>query len=142
MSRANTIDLLNELLTIEYRSLPTYLADADPWRREGDDRGASTLQDIVSDQLAMSARIVELLQDLDGAPSPGGYPMDFTDTHFLSLDFLLHRLIERQLQDISAIETIVPRFGADRAARELAEETLGAEKAHLEALESLVEQPA
>jgi hypothetical protein len=142
MTDLQVVGLLSQLFAIEYRSLSMYLGDAHPWRRAGDERAASTLEDIVADQSALAARIAEAIQDLGGQVAPSNYPMDFTDTHDLSIEFLLHRLLERQRADIAAIERLIPRFGAHRIARELAEESLGSEKAHLEALESLAVQPA
>ena len=137
-----TIDSLNRLLAIVYRSFPTYLADASPWTHEGDERAAETLKNIVFDQQASALRIVELILQLGGRFEPGEYPMEYTDTHFLSLDFLLKELLRYQRRDVAAIERIVAELEGHREARELAEETLGAERAHLEAIEALVAQPA
>ncbi len=137
-----TIDLLNQLLAIVYRSFPIYLADASPWTHEGDERAAETLKNIVLDQQASAQRIVELILQLGGRFEPGEYPMEYTDTHFLSLDFLLKELLRYQRRDVAAIERIVAGLAGHREARELAEETRGSERAHLEAIEALVAQPA
>jgi bacterioferritin (cytochrome b1) len=136
------VDLLNQLLVIEHRSFPMYLTDASPWTHEGDERASETLRNIVLDQRATAQRVVELILQLGGRFEVGEYPMEYTDTHFLSLDFLLKELLRYQRRDVSAIERIVVTLGAHREARELAEETLGAERAHLEAIESLVGQTA
>lgn len=136
-SPQRTIRLLNRLLGIEYRSLPMYLTYASPWTHEGDEKATEALRHIVADQEAMSQRIAELVQSLGGRPEPGEYPMDFTSMHFLSLDFLLTELVRHQQRSIAAIERVVGQLGDDREARELAEELLGSERAHLEALESL-----
>ncbi|HUY34202.1 MAG TPA: hypothetical protein VMV69_15760 [Pirellulales bacterium] len=137
-----TIDLLNQLLAIIYRSFPIYLADASPWTREGDAVAADTLKNIVLDQQASALRIVEMILQRGGRFESGEYPMEFTDTHFLSLDFLLTELLRYQRRDVAAIERIVTALAGHREARELAEETLGGERAHLEAIEALVGQPA
>ncbi len=137
-----TVDLLNRLLAIVYRSLPTYLADASPWTHEGDEHASLALKNIVLDQQASAVRIVELILQLGGRFEPGEYPMEFTDTHFLSLDFLLKELLRYQRRDVAAIERIVAELEGHREARELAEETLGGERAHLEAIEALVGQLA
>lgn len=137
-----TIDLLNALLTIVYRSFPMYLTDASPWTHAGDERAEETLKNIVLDQQTSAQRIVELIMQLGGRFEPGEYPMEYTDTHFLSLDFLLKELVRYQRRDVSAIERIVTALAGRHEARELAEETLGSERAHLEAIEALVGQPA
>jgi hypothetical protein len=141
-NKRSFIDLLNELLQVEYRSFPMYSIDASPWTHHGDEKATETLHNIVADQKLMVQRIGEFIFDAGGRVETGEYPMEFTDTHFLSLDFLLKELLRYQRQDVAAIERIVSQLGEARAARELAEETLGMERAHLEAIEALVAQPA
>ncbi len=134
---AHSIALLNRLFQTVYRSLPMYLAEAaDPWKHTGDEQAAETLANIVADQRAFATRIADVILD-HGTLEPGGYPMEFTDTHFLALEFLVGELIKYQQRDVARIERIVTALGDDPDARELAEETLGAEKAHLEMLEEL-----
>jgi bacterioferritin (cytochrome b1) len=137
-----TIDGLNQLLAIEHRSFPMYLTDASPWTHEGDERATEALKNIVLDQRASAQQIVEAILQLGGRFELGEYPMEYTDTHFLSLDFLLKELLRYQRRDIAAIERIIGALSGHHQARELAEETLGSERAHLEALEGLVSQPA
>lgn len=141
-TKRSFIELLNELLQIEYRSFPMYLTDASPWTHRGDESATETLHNIVADQKMMAQRIGEFILDAGGRIETGEYPMEFTDTHFLSLDFLLKELLRYQRQDVAAVERLVSQLGDARAARELAEETLGMERAHLEAIEALVAQPA
>lgn len=138
--KPDLIDSLNRLLEIEYRSFPMYLGDASPWFSEADVKAVETLKNIAADQQAMSQRIAELILDLGGRIEPGEYPTQFTDTHFLSIEFLLKELVYYQRQDIADIDQIVVELAGHREARELAEESLGAERAHLEALEALTHQ--
>lgn len=139
---SNKITILNRLLALHCRSLPMYLADARPHVTAGEERARQTLAQIVRDQQALSQRIAELILDRRGMIDTGGFPMDFTDTHMLDLEFLVGELIRYQRQDIAAIERCVAALGADREARELAEECLGTAKGHLESLEELAKQPA
>jgi len=142
MTKANTIRALNDLLALEYRSFPMYLTDAMPWTHPGDEKATATLASIVIDQRVSSQRAAHLVLDRGGALDTGEYPMEYTDTHDLSLDFLIKELISYQKWLIGQIEQIVARVDDDREARELAQETLGSEKAHLEALQELTTQPA
>ncbi|HEV3004677.1 MAG TPA: hypothetical protein VGX78_09450, partial [Pirellulales bacterium] len=119
-----TIDALNQLLAIVYRSFPMYLADASPWTHEGDEPATETLKNIVLDQQASAQRIVELILQFGGRFDLHEYPMEYTDTHFLSLDFLLKELVRYQRRDIAAIERIVAALAGHHESRELAEETL------------------
>src|SRR5581483_12036338 len=130
MSDAQNIALLNQLLAIEYRSLPMYLADADPWQHPGDEKAAAILRHIIIDQKALASRIAEAIMERGGTIDSGEFPMEYTDTHFLSLDFMLREMVRYQRADIARIERLAARIDHDRPARELALETLGAERAH------------
>ena len=142
MSQADSIDVLNRLFEIEHRSLLAYLNDACLWTHTGEEKATTALAHISADQQAMTARIAELIDSRGGRIDSGSFPMYFTDTNLLSLDFMLQELVKYQKRDIAAIERIVAALAADREARDLAEEILGSERAHLEVLEDLAGQPA
>jgi hypothetical protein len=139
MTQAETLTVMNRLLAILYRSLPLYLHDAQPWQGKGDERAASVLALIVEEQRSLAGRVAEWILDHGGQPDPGDYPLEFSDAnwHFVGLDYLLHPLIEHQQVDIERIARCVAELQGDRTARVLAEEALGAAKAHLESLEEL-----
>lgn len=139
-SNPNTV--LNRLLVIIYRSLPIYLADAVPWMHPGDERAKHVLNHIVADYHTYVSRITEMLLASRQRFSFGEYPMAFTDTHDLSLDYLIKEMIDYQKQDVAAIEKCVADLKADATARTLAEELLGNARGHLESLEELLKQPA
>ncbi len=131
------IAALNHLFITLYRSLPMYLTYAVPWTHHGDERIVETLRHIVADQKAVCARIAQYLHDQQAPLNTGDYSMGFTDLHDLSLDYLVSRLIRCQQQDIAAIASSVQDLSSVPAARTLAEEALGAARAHLESLEEL-----
>lgn len=142
MSPTNVQDTLNRLLTLELRSLSMYVVDTHHLAAHRDHPIADAVNAIAADQQEMAGRIVRMLDERGLAISPDGYPMDYTDTHDLSLEFLLSKLIEGQRRDIGAIEQTVASLSNDRDARELAQHALGSAKAHLESLEELARQPA
>ncbi|NIP84833.1 MAG: hypothetical protein GTO03_04460, partial [Planctomycetales bacterium] len=79
----NSVDLLNQLLVIHYRSLPMYLLDAAPWTHRGDEPATEALQDIVSDQQRTCQRIADAVIQREGIVRMGDYPTEFTDMNFL-----------------------------------------------------------
>jgi hypothetical protein len=139
-SRA-TIDALSRLLTVLNRSLPMYLADAAPWTAPNSARATEVLANIVRDQRDLAARVGELIYDRRGEISLGPLP-DYTNLADLDIGFLVGRLVERQQGDVEAIGQVVRDLSADDEARALAEEALGAARAHLEMLEELQRAPA
>ena len=137
MEPVDTNDVLNRLSVIHNRSLPMYLSYASPSWRWGDDTARQTLQHIVADQKEYVDRIGSMIMDNDGVVRSGEFPMTFTGLHDLSFDFLLGKLIEHQKRDIAAIEACVLDLNRNPMAKALAEESLGAAKAHLQSLEEL-----
>jgi hypothetical protein len=134
----DTVDILNEMFTVHYRSLPMYLVDATPWTHRGDQKAAEVLGDIVADQQESCRRIAEVIIARGGTLESGEYPTLFTDMHFLSLDFLLRELIRLQQLDIDAIQRGIDRLGNDPPAQALIKESLGAAKGYLQSLEELI----
>jgi hypothetical protein len=139
---SNNNQALNRLLTILYRSLPMYLTDACPWTQRADDKAVAALRHIVEAQKQLSNRVAEYILAHYGPIQLGEFPLDFPDTHDLSLDYLIGKLVQCQRQDVAALEQCVADLAADRAAATLAEEALGAARGHLETLEDLSGQTA
>lgn len=137
-ARSDPLDVLGLLFRILNRSLPMYLAGADPWRRAGDEAMANALADIVADQRLYSGRIAEAILQERGRFDSGDYPMEFTEYNMLSLDFLLTAMIRHQKQDIAAIERCVADLAGNLQFQVLAEEILGNARGHLESLQELV----
>jgi hypothetical protein len=136
LNKAQQIDVLNCLLAIHYRSLPMYLASARPWTAPGDEPAAEVLANIAADESHYVQRISDRLIELgaEGADiDRGRFPMQWTDLHDLSLSYLVPIVIEHQKRDIAAIEDCARRLPEEP----IAQEALGAAKAHLEALEAL-----
>jgi hypothetical protein len=141
MTKLGTYHALNRLLTILYRSLPMYLTFASPWTHRGDEKALATLRHIVEDQKQLAARVAQQVLNI-GPTEIGEYPIEFLDTHDLSLDYLLKLLVGYQKRDVAAIELCVADLAGDRPAAALAEEALGSARGHLESLEELSGQTA
>jgi hypothetical protein len=143
MARIDTNAVLNRLLVTLYRSFPMYLGDtAAVWTHSGDDEAKQVVQSIASDYRMYSQRLIDLLQERRAAFGLGEYPMAFTDTHDLSLDYLVSELIFYQRQDIAGIEQCVSALITDPQGRSLAEEILGNARGQLESLNELAKAPA
>ncbi|MEQ8788193.1 MAG: hypothetical protein RIC55_17930 [Pirellulaceae bacterium] len=142
MATADTNDVLNRLLILHHRSLPMYLSYATPYPMTGDEKAREVLGHIVASQTEMVDRIGSLLIERNANVRHGEFPMYFTGLHDLSFEYLVKRMIGDQRRDITQIEACVEKLGDDPLGKALAEESLGAAKAHLDALEELVPQAA
>lgn len=142
MSAADPNDALSRLLAVLHRSLPMFLGEVGVWTRAGDERIAQTLAHITADQKNLAKRAAELLLDRVGRADVPQYPIGYADAHFLSLDSLVERLIGEQRSAVATIDACCQELTTDAAGKVLAEEALGASKAHLESLEELAKQTA
>jgi hypothetical protein len=137
MSAQLTIDLLNQLLALHSRSLPTYLAYAQPWFHRPHSDAEAVLRHIAEDHERMVQRIGTVIMDYEGAIKASEFPMEFTDLHDLSIDYLVPQVVSRLEQDIEWMRQCVPQLNASPGARAIAEEALGAAQAHLDSLHEL-----
>ncbi|REJ68659.1 MAG: hypothetical protein DWQ31_07265 [Planctomycetota bacterium] len=137
MSSSAAIDVLGELLVIHFRSFPQYLAATHAWMERSEDEAVEVIRNIVADQQTYCTRLADMIQRRGGRIDQGDFPMDYTDTHDLGLDFIIGKLLREQKRDLELIENCRSRLAADVPGTVLAEEALGAAQAHLDALEEL-----
>ncbi len=138
-ARVDPLPLLNRLLYVQYRSFPQYLAESvSPWTRGEDVATSHVVENIVADQQTMARRVSEEIQRLGGQVISGVFPMEYTDTHFLSLEFLVRELLRFQRRDVATLESLAGQLAGTGRPYELAAECLGSERQHLAALETLI----
>lgn len=136
-SPSNSHDLLpvlNRLLVLHSRSLARYLMDARPWTGRSQASALETIRHIAIDHQATADQIGRRIIEANGTVSHGEYPVRFTGWHDLSLDFLVRHLTAAQRALIDQIEICAKGLISDPSAHALAEQSLGAAKAHLESL--------
>ena len=141
MSSEVILGTLNRLLAMHCQSVPVYLSYTSPWENQASGDTQEVLDHLVADQKRIIGRIARLIDRLGGKPDRG-QSRDLTPLNDLSLDFLLHRVIQYQQEDIAEIESCVVQLRDDAEAQALAQEALGLAKGHLESLEEVARQPA
>ncbi|MEK6233510.1 MAG: ferritin-like domain-containing protein [Planctomycetales bacterium] len=139
---SDSLDVLNELLHLQYCSLPRYLTYGSPWEHRGNDDASVTVRRMAEDHERMSRRVAGFIYEQGGIPDSGEFPIDFAELHFLSLDYLLNEIVYYQRRELAEIKRLAEQAASDPQTLALVEETLGAEKAHLEDLEKFLQQPA
>jgi hypothetical protein len=115
-----------------------YLNSASPHRQHGDEKAWETLRRIMDDQHLMIDKIAEQVESSDGSPNMGEFPMDFTGAHDLSMAYMMQQVLERQRQEVGAIERLSSQLDSGSQAKALAQEALGAAKAHVQSLEECI----
>ncbi len=143
MTRSDPIPVLNRLLPLLWRSLPSYLADTRPRPGRGPEELHEAICQIAAEQHLLAGEIVEAIRRLGGLPHYGRFPIRFTAINDLALPFLAGQVIRSaqlqresiaqaasQLEDWPRLKRLAERIG----------ETLQAQTRFLQ--ERLDHQPA
>jgi hypothetical protein len=139
MSSPDTIAILNRLLVILERSFPQYMRYARPYIPPGRENVMATVHQIVAGQDALAERVSQQIFASSGLPDHGEFPIEFTDTHDLAIDFLVDEAAACMKQDVADLEQCVDKLRFAPAAQSLAAEALGMTKGYLEMLQRLNE---
>lgn len=98
------IEMLNELLKRKMHSPAAYILEASPYATEADSeilREVGALQELANRHANEAARRV---MALEGVPNAGSYESQIADSNYLSVRFLLRRLVDRLDEDLKLFE--------------------------------------
>jgi hypothetical protein len=140
MNAFEAIPVLNRLLALLCRSLPAYLADAEPWARADRRSIRAAIDRLTADQQLYAARLADAIVQRGGRPNPGPFPAEFAAKNDLSLEFLLQEIVAYQEHDALSIQQCAAQLEGDPALHALAEEILGNIKGHLDVLRELTKE--
>jgi bacterioferritin (cytochrome b1) len=138
MPASESIAALNIVLGVELRSFPQYLRWSRPWVPPGREREIETLERMVKEQDALAERVFDAIDDLGGLPDTGEFPMEFTDTHDLSIDYMLREAVGYCRQDVADVEAAAAKPNLAPQAAPLVNDAVNMGRRHLAALEALV----
>ncbi len=115
------------------------MAFARPHAPKGRREALGVFSDIAADQTEQADRASQLLDELHEAPESAGFPMEFTDAHDLSIDYLLRLAAKHQAAEVTELRELAQRPGLSHSVRTFAEECVGMSRAHLELLQAEVQ---
>ncbi len=108
--------ILQDIVRRESRSLLVYVGDAYPWTTSAGDRALAELRQVVHDETEAVAALGRFLVRRRGTlPFLGSYPVHFTSYNFVSLEFLLPRLVETEKELIAELEADLRRLAPGEA---------------------------
>lgn len=137
MASSDPLAILNRLYALHHRSLPAYLASAPPWSADPAAPEQVALRHVAEEQEVVANRLASIILEQGGTVEATEFPMEFTDLHDLSIDFLLRQVRRRQEHELEYIRQSVGLLKDAPAARAIAEEALGSAQAHLDNLKDL-----
>jgi hypothetical protein len=129
-------DILNQVLVVMGRSLLQYSADAWPWTGSGSTASRSAVEALIAAQSVRVRRLAELLDGRGWTIDFGVFP-DFTDLHYLSLDYVLPHLVENERSVVRQIEAALSQCAGDAEGTALLTEILEGEHVVLAKLDEL-----
>ncbi len=146
MADQTNTDVLNRLLAQTYRSLLQYTVECWPWTTstesaDGKSPEEKTVEQMAARQLAFVGRLVNLVQERGEVVDFGNYP-DNSELHYVSLDYLLGKLIADEQKLVGALEAAREAVRNDPPAAGLIVELLAAEKENVNRLRELAAKAA
>lgn len=132
---------LNDLLVTLGRSLLQYVGESWPWTGPGAGDLGAPLVPLVERQKAHVRRLAELLDARRWPVDAGIYPAEYTDLHYLSLDYLLGLLVQSETAVLRQIEETLRRCEADEEARSLLQDAAADQRDIIERLKQLSATP-
>jgi hypothetical protein len=134
---ARTEATLQEIVRREYRSLLQYVGESFPWATADKSEALDRLHRLVVEEQAAAGEVARFLQRRHVTVPPlAPYPMDFTSLAFVSLDYLLPRLIEHQRRNIAQLERDL-RDLTEADARGVVQKLLETKRSHRKVLDEL-----
>jgi hypothetical protein len=141
MADQNHSDLLNRLLVRIYRGVMQYAVECWPWSAAADANGVEppeqrAIEKMAARQQQFIGRLVGLLSKRRAAVDFGVYP-DNSELHYVSLDYMIGKLIADEERLVAELESAQKGLQGDPEAAKLVAELLAAEKQHLAQLRDL-----
>jgi hypothetical protein len=128
--------ILNDVLIVLHRSLLQYMVDAWPWTDEQTAAAKDAIEKEASSQAETVVGLTELLRERGFSVAFSSYP-DFSNLNYVSLDFLLKRVVKNQTAVVSACEAAAKALADAPEDAELVREIAISEKDRLEHLKLL-----
>ena len=128
---------LNELLILLGRSLLQYVSESWPWASADEDDVRQAVDALSNRQRHHVGLIAELLEQREWSIDFGTYPTEFTDLHYVALDYLLSELATHEAGLMPEIELLTRQCGDDPEAAPLAERILADHRDEVRQLEAL-----
>lgn len=119
------------------RSLLQYADECGPWSGLSDVETQAVFHRLAALQRQEVAAITELLDQREWTVDFGGFPTDYTDLHFMSLEYLLTRIVAGEQAVIADLEEAVHTCVDDPQSAQVLEEVLATQRKILERLKTV-----
>jgi hypothetical protein len=141
MAGQNNTDVLNRLVASVYRCVLQYTVECWPWTPsaespDGKSPEQKAIEQMAARQQEFVGRLVDLLSQRGQIADFRNYP-DNSELHYVSLEYLVGKLIADEQRLVAELETAREAVRSDPPAATLIVELLAAEKENLTKLREL-----
>jgi hypothetical protein len=142
MSDASTYSALNELLINVGRSLLQYVGECWPWSDPDSREAQHKIDELVRIQKTQVVQLANVLNHAEWTIDFGTYPTEYTDLHYVALDYLLDQLIQNQEGLIEEAKRTLPDCEGSPEAKRLVGEIDSVQHTIVQELRTLAKSPA
>ena len=130
-------DPLARLVALGTSSLLQYVGESSPWSPRESAAPLQKVLDLAGEERDETTRFTRILQKKHiRLPPMGAYPSHFTTMNFVTVDYLVPKLIGEHVREIAEIERILSQID-DEEIRCMAQGYLDMKRRHLETLKVL-----
>lgn len=133
MADSHTNAELNRVLIRIYRSLLQYMGESWPWTGVDEVQEQQVIEQLVQEQQASTASLVDLLDSRGYSIDFGQYP-DNSEYHYVALDFFLERILRDEQATLATVREAKARCAGDPQAASLLEQVETSERSIYERL--------
>ena len=138
MIDARSQALLQDIVRRASRSMLQYVGESYPWAGDGEAEVLTRVQAVIAEEeQAVEGLAAFLRRRRIGIPYLGSYPEPFTNLNYVSLDYLLPRLLDWQRSWVAILERDATLIG-DAEAKAQVDALVAVARRHLEALLKIV----
>jgi rubrerythrin len=134
---AGSLKLIHRLISMGSSSLLQYVSEAAPWSADGSHAALDRVVTMAHTERDEVTRLVRLLQKKHlPLAVTGSYPSHFTTMNFVTLDYLLPKLISEHEKERAEFESQLHTLD-DEEIRKLVQTHLDMKRGHLQTLKEL-----
>lgn len=138
MVDARTQALLQDIVRRASRSMLQYVGESYPWAGDGEVQLLTQVQAVIAEEeRAVEGLATFLRKRRIGIPYLGSYPENFTNLNYVSIDYLLPRLLDWQRSWVGILERDAAEI-TDAEAKAEVNELVATARRHLDGLEMIV----
>jgi len=136
----NVIDILNELLADELRSLLARLRESTVRVDWGSANESQAVDSMIDEEMEHRAWLADALHDVGGDPAPVTADIGSSNVHYLKLSYVMPQVVEERRRSLGHFESAAAQLTGNDRASSVVTKIIERKRRHVEHLTQLTEQ--